>query len=45
VETQVTTHYLELRSVEEFTPSATEVLDLEIREARISCPELVEGAW
>ena len=40
METQVTTYYLELRSVEEFTPSGTEVPDLEIREARIACPEL-----
>ena len=40
METQVTTYYLELRSVEEFTASVTEVPDLEIREARIACPEL-----
>ena len=40
METQVTTYYLELRSVEDFTPSGTEVPDLEIREARIACPEL-----
>ncbi len=40
METEVTTYYLELRSVEEFTPSATVVPDLEIREARIACPEL-----
>ena len=40
METQVTTCYLELRSLEEFTPSAAEVPDLEIREARIACPEL-----
>ncbi len=40
VETQVTTYYLELRSVEEFTPSGTEAPGLEIREARIACPEL-----
>ena len=40
METQVTTYYLELRSVEEFTPSGTEAPDLEIREARIACPEL-----
>ena len=40
METQVTTSYLELRSLEEFTPSAAEVPDLEIREARIACPEL-----
>ena len=40
METQVTTFYLELRSLEEFTPSAAEVPDLEIREARIACPEL-----
>ena len=30
-EMQVTTYYLELRSFEEFTPSGTEVPDLEIR--------------
>ena len=40
METRVTTYYLELRSVEELTPSGTEVPDLEIREARIACPEL-----
>jgi GNAT superfamily N-acetyltransferase len=40
VETQVTTSYLELRSLEEFRPSGTGVADLEIREARIACPEL-----
>ena len=40
VETRVTTYYLDLRSVEEFTPSGTEAPDLEIREARIACPEL-----
>jgi GNAT superfamily N-acetyltransferase len=40
VETQVTTSYLELRSVEEFTPSTTEVPGLEIREAGIARPEL-----
>ena len=40
MKTQVTTCYLELRSLEEFTPSAAEVPDLEIREARIACPEL-----
>ncbi len=39
-EMQVTTYYLELRSLEEFTPSGTEVPDLEIREARIASPEL-----
>ncbi len=39
-EMQVTTYYLELRSLEEFTPSATEAPDLEIREARLACPEL-----
>ena len=37
---QVTTYHLELRSLEEFTPSGTEVPDLEIREARIASPEL-----
>jgi ribosomal protein S18 acetylase RimI-like enzyme len=40
VETEVTTYYLELRSLEEFKPSAPEVSNLEIREARIACPEL-----
>ena len=40
METQVTTSYLELRSLEEFTPSDAEVSDLEIREAKIACPEL-----
>lgn len=40
METQVTTYYLELRSVEELLLSRTEVADLEIREAGIACPEL-----
>jgi ribosomal protein S18 acetylase RimI-like enzyme len=40
VETHVTTYYLELRSVEEFEPSHVKVPDVEIREARIACPEL-----
>jgi len=40
LETQVTTYYLELHSLAELTPSDTEVSDLEIREARIACPEL-----
>ena len=40
METQVTTYYLELRSVEELKPSGPEVPDLEIREARIASPEL-----
>ena len=40
METQVTTYYLELHSLAELTPSDTEVSDLEIREARIACPEL-----
>ena len=40
VETEVTTYYLELRSLEEFTPSEREVPDLEIRKAGIACPEL-----
>ena len=37
---KVPTYYLELRSLVEFTPSGTEVPDLEIREARIASPEL-----
>ena len=41
METQVTTYYLELRSVEELEPSGPEVPDLEIREAKIASPELV----
>ena len=40
METQVTTYYLELRSVDELKPSRSEVPDLEIREARIASPEL-----
>ena len=52
METQVTTHYLELGGIEELRPSLTEVPHLEIREARVACPELsrflytaVGGAW
>lgn len=40
METQVTTYYLELRDIDELEPSVREVPDLEIREARIACPEL-----
>ncbi len=40
VETQVTTYYLELRSLEELKPSRTEVQDVEVREARVASPEL-----
>jgi ribosomal protein S18 acetylase RimI-like enzyme len=40
VENRVTTYYLELRSVEQFRRSEADVPDLEIREARIACPEL-----
>ncbi len=40
METQVTTYYLELRGVEEFEASGSEVPNLEIREARIASPEL-----
>ena len=40
METRVTTYYLELRSVEDFIPSQREAPALEIREARIACPEL-----
>ena len=40
METQVTTYFLELRSLEELKPSRTEVPDLEIRKAGIACPEL-----
>ena len=41
METEVTTYYLELRSVEELETSGPEMPDLEIREARIASPELV----
>ena len=40
METRVTTCYLELLSVEDFMPSGREAPGLEIREARIACPEL-----
>lgn len=40
VKTQITTYYLELRSVDELEPSGSEMPDLEIREARIASPEL-----
>ena len=40
METQVTTYYLELRSVDEFQPSRSHVPELEIREARIASPHL-----
>ena len=40
METRITTYYLELGSIEELRPSRTEVPDLEIREARVACPEL-----
>jgi ribosomal protein S18 acetylase RimI-like enzyme len=40
LETQVTTYYLELRSLDEFVPSGSEVPDLEIREARVASPDL-----
>jgi ribosomal protein S18 acetylase RimI-like enzyme len=40
MDTQVITYYLELRGIEEFSPSRREVPDLEIREARIASPEL-----
>ena len=40
METQVTTYYLELRSVDELVPSTSDVPNLEIREARIASPEL-----
>ena len=40
METQVTTYYLELRSVQELKRSGPGVQDLEIREARIASPEL-----
>ena len=40
METQVTTYYLELRSLDELEPSGIEVPDIEIQEARIASPEL-----
>ena len=40
METEVTTYYLELRSVEELETSGRKMPDLEIREARIASPEL-----
>ncbi len=40
VETQVTTYYLELHSLEELKPSRTEVQEVEVREARVASPEL-----
>lgn len=40
METRVTTYFLELRNVEDFIPSGREAPDLDIREARIACPEL-----
>ena len=40
METQVTTYYLELRSLDELKPSGSDVPGLEIREARIASPHL-----